>query len=113
MDLSVFVRGQWLTTFLVSGRRAVSRRRRRFVPHILIWRQREIKCRPAVDFTGRPDATAVPADDSLNGRKTHSRSWKFADRVEALENAEQAVGVGHVKTSAVVAHEEGLGRSLG
>src|SRR5271156_2910849 len=53
----------------------------------------------------RPDGSAVALDDTLDDRQADSRSGKFRVAVQTLEGMEQLIGIRHVKTSAVVAHE--------
>jgi hypothetical protein len=49
----------------------------------------------------------VPDHDALNGRETDAGALEFGHGVEALERAEELLGVRHVESGAVVAYEEG------
>src|ERR1017187_317797 len=53
----------------------------------------------------RPDAAAVPVDDPLNGCKPDTGAGKLGSGVEALERAEELVGIGHVEADTVVPNE--------
>ena len=46
-----------------------------------------------------PDTTDVAVDNSLHGCEAEAGSRKFVFQVEALEGAEQSVGVSHIASS--------------
>src|SRR4029077_15732391 len=62
--------------------------------------------RPFPDRPLGPDSPTVPVDDPLRGRQPYALSAELALAVQALERAEQLVGVDHVEPDAVVAHED-------
>lgn len=49
--------------------------------------------------------SAVAFDDALDDRQADAGAFKFLGAVQALEDAEQFVGVFHIETDAVVADE--------
>src|SRR5712664_3783132 len=53
-----------------------------------------------------PDPAAVPVDDALDRRQPDPGALILVARVQALESAEELVGVRHVEAGAVVAHIE-------
>ena len=53
-----------------------------------------------------PDAAAVAGDHALHGGEADARALELGGVVQALEGAEELVGVGHVEARAVVADEE-------
>src|SRR5260370_19472792 len=54
-----------------------------------------------------PDAPAVPVHDALYRGEADAGALVLVRRMQALEGAEQLVGIAHVEAGAVVAHEEG------
>jgi hypothetical protein len=74
-----------------------------FVPFL----QPKIECRTSINGAFRPNAAAVPMDDPLNRRQSHPRSREVVRVMEALEGAEEPLGVGRVESSAVVSDEIG------
>src|SRR5436190_185535 len=67
--------------------------------------QPEMECGALADFSFGPDRTAMPAHNPFDRRQTDACPFKFVRIVKALKNAKKLVGVFHVKTSPVVAHE--------
>ena len=70
------------------------------------WRcglQREVKARAAAGFGFGPDVAAMAAHDALHRRQADAGAREVVGAVQALEHAEQAVGVAHVEAGAVVA----------
>src|SRR3989449_10318291 len=67
----------------------------------------EVERRPAVHRSLRPDTAAMPVHDALHRGEPHARALELRGRVEALERAEQLVGVRHVEPRAVVPDEAG------
>src|ERR1041384_1683340 len=65
----------------------------------------EVKGCPLVHRAFGPDATAVPVDDALHGRKANARAFKLARAVQTLKRAEQLADISHVEACAVVADE--------
>src|SRR5512142_2488508 len=68
-------------------------------------------CRPSdiyrrafIELALRPYAPAMPGDDALHHGETDSLPLEFFHAVQALEHAEQLVGILHVETRAIVLH---------
>ena len=55
----------------------------------------------------RRDASTVTGDDTLNRCQADARAGEFVCPVQALERSEKFVGIRHIKSYAVVAHEHG------
>src|ERR1039458_6296059 len=53
----------------------------------------------------RPDAAAVTLDDALDDGQAHAAAFKLIGRMQALKDAEEFVGVRHLKTGTVVPDE--------
>src|SRR6266566_6351566 len=68
--------------------------------------QREVKRRALVDGALGPDPAAMSVDDAAHGGEPHPRAFEFGRGVEALEHAEQFVGILHVKACAIVLDHE-------
>ena len=49
-----------------------------------------------------PDAAVVAMDDPLTEGQAYARTLKFFLTMQALEHAKEFVGIGHVKTGAIV-----------
>jgi len=58
-----------------------------------------------IDLCLGPDQPPVFSNDPMHSGQTHSGSFKFRVGVEALEYAEQFLGIFHVEAHAVIAHE--------
>src|SRR5439155_2902318 len=69
--------------------------------------QSEVERRPAPHRPLRPHAAAMAVHDALHRGEPHARALELGGRVEALERAEQLVGVRHVESRAVVPDEAG------
>ena len=74
-------------------------------PSLLGPLQREIESGSVIGLRLGPDRASMFLNDPMHGGQTHSGSFKFRVGVEALEYAEQSLGVFHVEASAVIAHE--------
>src|SRR5690606_7558033 len=59
-----------------------------------------------------PDAPAVAIDDALHRGEANARAGEFVHAMQALEGAEQLVGVLHIEAGAIVAHEVHLPRAV-
>src|SRR5260221_102003 len=55
----------------------------------------------------RLNVAAVTANNALDGREPDPGALEFLIRVQALEHAEELLGIRHVEAGAVVAHEIG------
>ena len=55
--------------------------------------------------TFSPDATTVSMDNSLHRGQSYTGPGKLVVQVEALEGAEEPVGVSHIESTAVVAYK--------
>src|SRR5690349_835812 len=74
--------------------------------------QRKIKRGALVEGAPGPDAAAVAVDDALDGCQADAGALKLALVMEFLEQAEQPVSVGWIKSDAVIAHKKtGFGAS--
>src|SRR5438552_17943573 len=68
---------------------------------------------PEIEIEGRampglgvhPDLSVVPVEDALHDRQADAGAGEFALVMQALEGAEQAVGIVHVEADAVVGDE--------
>src|SRR3989454_6337151 len=69
--------------------------------------QGEVERRPAVHRSLRPHAAAMAVHDALHRGESYARALELDGRVEALERAEQLLGVRHVEARAVVPDEAG------
>src|SRR5687767_15743331 len=67
--------------------------------------EREVKRGASVDGRVGPDAPAVAVDDALYDGQAHAGALIVLGAVQPLEDAEEFIGVLHVKTGAVVFHE--------
>ena len=59
-----------------------------------------------VDRCGDPDTAAVTMNDALHRCKTDASAHEFLGVVQALESAEEFIGVSHIETGAVVPDEK-------
>src|SRR6202171_3448951 len=57
--------------------------------------RREVECCPPVDRRLGPDTPAVTLDDALHDRQADAGAFEILDAMQALEYAEQLVGVLH------------------
>src|SRR5690348_1238987 len=73
--------------------------------------QGEEKCRALTDKAFRPNATAVPVNDALDGSKSNPRPFELFGAMEALERAKQISGAFQIETDSIVPHQESLLRS--
>src|SRR5580658_9397314 len=69
--------------------------------------QGEVERGAVPDPAFRPDATPVPANDTLHSSQANARPFELGRSVEPLEWPEELVRVRLIETSAVVANEEG------
>src|SRR5262245_60484119 len=69
--------------------------------------QSEVKRSPLARLRFGPDPPPMAVDDALDDRQAHARALIVLGAVEALEDAEELVGVAHVKADAVVLDEVG------
>src|SRR4051812_3656930 len=67
-------------------------------------RQGEVEAGTLARRALRPDPAAVARDDTLHDRQAYPRALEFVGTVQALEHAEELVGVARVEADAVVAH---------
>src|SRR5262249_50245400 len=65
--------------------------------------QGKVKSCSNVQFSFGPGAAPVTADNSTHIRETNAGSFKFIGMMQALENAEEFLGVLHVESDAIVA----------
>src|SRR5215471_2769544 len=68
--------------------------------------KREIESRAFVASGLCPNPSAMPGDHALHGRKTDAGPWKFRLAVQPLKWREQAAGVGHVESGAIITHKK-------
>ena len=68
-------------------------------------RQGDVERRPTVDGALRPSPAAMPRHDSPDIGQPDPGAFKIFHSVQPLEDPEQLVGKLHVKTDAVIAHE--------
>jgi hypothetical protein len=66
----------------------------------------EVEGSSLIEIAVGPDLAAMASNDAIGGSEAYAGPGEFALRVQALERAEQAVGVTRVKPSTVVANEE-------
>ena len=71
-----------------------------------------MKARAAAGLGLGPDVAAVAAHDALHRRQADAGAGEVVGAVQALEDAEQPVGIAHVEAGAVVAHVEDLPAAL-
>ena len=71
-----------------------------------IW-DHEKECRPLPDLPFRPYPSTMPVEDALDDGQADAGALKVSSCMESLEGVEELVGVGHVKSSAVVPDVEG------
>src|ERR671923_1149286 len=69
----------------------------------------EVKGGPLVNGALRPDATAMPVYDALEGGQPDACPLKLGRAMEALKGCEELVGIGHLKARPIVAHEKSQG----
>src|SRR5262245_17822725 len=67
--------------------------------------QSEIERGPSFDLAFRPDASAMPSNDSFDGGQTDARAFEFRFLVQPLKRMEEACRVPHIESGAVVAEE--------
>ena len=60
---------------------------------------------PLPQFSLSPYRSPMPLDNSLDDGKPHARAFILVCTVQPLKDSEKAVGITHVETRAVVAHE--------
>src|SRR4051794_8679683 len=68
-------------------------------------RQGEIEGSSLLGLGVGPDPATVPVNDPLHGCKPDACALELSTRVQALEGAEELVGVLHLEAGAVVANE--------
>src|ERR1700691_3713382 len=68
--------------------------------------QREVKSCTLVHFGFSPCATAVFLHDALHRGQSDARAFKVLGTMQALEYAEEFVGIFHVEARPVVANED-------
>jgi hypothetical protein len=71
------------------------------------WSKGKIKGGSFAYFPLGPDLAAMAMDNTLDQGEADAGAWEFSFRVQALKGAEKFVGVGHVKTGAIVADKVG------
>jgi hypothetical protein len=73
----------------------------------LLGTQREVERRAGIRLAFRPDTAAVAVDDALHRRQADAGAFELRDGMQALEDSEQFVGVGHVESGTIVAYDVG------
>ncbi len=69
-------------------------------------RHGKVKSRPVVRRAFRPGSAPVALNDALDVGQTDARALKLSLAVQALEDAEQLVGILRIKAGSVVANED-------
>jgi hypothetical protein len=70
------------------------------------FRQRKIKSGASIDGSFGSHRPAVPVNDALHGRQSYAGAFKLVGPMEALKYTEQLVDILHLKSDAVVPHED-------
>src|SRR5207245_2637303 len=70
------------------------------------WLQHEVEGGAFAHRPFRPDPAAVAVHDAPGGGQADAGPWELAGAVQALERAEQPVGIDHVETDPIVLDED-------